>query len=94
MKRTTVLAGVFLALPILVAGCGGGADSERQAVVDALRSDLVTGGATEEQADCVMTAIDDLSTEDLKVLQVAEATPSPEIQDKVLTALSECAFGG
>jgi hypothetical protein len=94
MKRTTALAGLVLALPILIAGCGGGGDSEKQAIVDELRSELVTGGATEEEADCVMGAIDDLSIDDLKVLQDDNATPSQELQDKVLGALETCAPQG
>jgi hypothetical protein len=94
MKRTTALAGLVLALPILIAGCGGGGDSEKQAIVDELRSELVSGGATEEQADCVMGTVGEFSIEDLKVLQDDNATPSQEIQDKVLSALEECAPQG
>jgi hypothetical protein len=91
MKRTTALAGVILALPLLLAACGGGGDSEKQAILDDLRAELITSGATEEQADCVMGTVDDFSVEDLKILQDDAATPPQEIQDKVLAALSECA---
>jgi hypothetical protein len=94
MKRTTALAGLVLALPILIAGCGGGADSEKQAILDDLRSELVTGGASAEEADCIMGAVDDLSVDELKVLQDDNATPSQELQEKVLSALETCAPQG
>jgi hypothetical protein len=94
MKRTTAVAGVILALPLLLAGCGGGGDSEKQAILDDLRSELVSGGASEEQADCIMGAVDDLSIDDLKVLQDDSATPSQEVQDTVMGAMAECAAGG
>lgn len=94
MKRTTALVGVILALPVLIAGCGGGGDSEKQAILDELRTELVSGGASEEQADCIMGSVDDLSIDDLKVLQDDNATPSQEIQDKVMAAMAECAPQG
>lgn len=91
MRRASAVVAT-LALALVLAGCGGGGD-DKQAVLDDLRAELISEGATEEQADCVVDGIDDLSVDDLKSVQ-GDDPPSQEIQDKVLGVITECALGG
>ncbi|MDP1878844.1 MAG: hypothetical protein Q8M17_14940 [Actinomycetota bacterium] len=90
-RASAVVASIALALAL--AGCGGSGGDDKQTVLDDLRAELISEGATEAQADCVVGGIDDMSVEDLKSMQGDEA-PSQEIQDKVLGVITECALGG
>ena len=93
MRRTSAaIASIALALTLAACGGSSGGD-EKQAVLDDLRAELISEGATEAQADCVVGGIDDMSVDDLKSMQGDEA-PSQEIQDKVLGVITECALGG
>ena len=94
MKRTSALiAGLALALSLAACGgSGGGGDDKKSALLDELRKDALSSGATQEQVDCVIAAIDDLSAEQLQSLK--DDSPSAETQAAVGAAFGACVTPG
>ena len=93
MKRSSALiAGFALALSLAACGGGGGGDDQKKALLDELRQDALTSVATQEQVDCVIAAIDDLSGEELQSLK--DDKPSAETQAAVGAAFGACVTPG
>ena len=102
MRSPRVLAASVAALAVISLGlvaCGGsggdsgGADSEKQAVVDQLMSELSGDGTiTEDQKNCLRGKFNDFSIEDLKTIRDSQSdTEVPQaLQEKVINMVMEC----
>jgi hypothetical protein len=82
------LAVVALALPLLLAACGGGGSDAKAEIIEQLRQEAADSGAPPEMVDCVVSAMESLSEEELTA--VAEDTASPETEEAVMNAMMEC----
>lgn len=104
------IAALVLALPLVLAACGGGGGSEgetsdsgggssevettdggdmgRDQIIEQLRQEAMDSGATTEELDCVMGALDGL--DDAALMSILEDTASDEIQQQVAAAAAEC----
>ena len=101
MRSSRVLAASAAALTVLslgLAGCGGssssgGGDSEKQAVIDQLMSELSNDGTiTDDQKNCLRGKFDEFSIEDLKTIRDSSSdTEVPQaLQEKVINMVMEC----
>lgn len=87
MNARTRLAALALALPLALAACGGGGDKD--ALLEELRQDAADSGAPAELVDCVMTAMEGLSVEELT--SIRDDTATAETEEKVTVAMGDCA---
>lgn len=85
MTRMRIAAAV-LALPLLLAACGG-SDAKAQ-ILDQLRQEAEDSGVPAEMVDCVVSAMEGLSEEELTA--VAEDTASSETEEAVMNAMMDC----
>lgn len=92
------MAALVLALPLVLAACGGGGSSEgetsdggdmgRDQIIEQLRQEAMDSGATTEELDCVMGALDGL--DDAALMSILEDTASEETQQQIAAASAEC----
>ncbi len=61
---------------------------DRQTLIDELRADGEASGATAEQIDCVINAIESLDAGELQTIK--DGTPSAETQEVMTAASTQC----
>lgn len=81
------IAALALALPLVLAACGGGSSAKTE-LLDQLRQEATDSGAPAEMVDCVMSALEGLSEDELTT--ILEDTATDETAEKVSTAMLEC----
>jgi len=90
------MAALVLALPLVLAACGGGGGSEgetsdsggRDQIIEQLRQEAMDSGATPEELDCVMGALEGL--DDAALQSILDDSASDETQQQVAAAAAEC----
>jgi len=90
MTRTRIAA-LVLALPLVLAACGGGGSDdggsggegsgERDQLIEQLRQEATDSGATTEELDCVMSALDQL--DEAAIVSILEDNASTETEDSM-----------
>lgn len=97
MTRTRIAA-LVLTLPLVLAACGGGGSDEggsggegsgdRDQLIEQLRQEATDSGATTEELDCVMSALDEL--DDAALVSILEDNASPETEEQIGLAMADC----
>lgn len=81
------MAALVLALPLVLAACGGGSSAKAE-LIDQLRQEAAGSGAPTEMVDCLVSALEGLNEEELT--SILEDTASEETGQAVAQAMVDC----
>jgi hypothetical protein len=76
MKRTIVILAVAA---LALTACGSSSTPDpKSSMLDGVRAAAISSGLTEEQADCIVDGLSDLSVEQLNAIAADTADPATE----------------
>lgn len=96
-RRLRAVVSASLLAVMVVAGCGSGADAEKQEIISGFVSELEMDGALpEEEKDCLVAKFDQFSVEELRALKnsTAQEEVSEDLQDKLVELVQQCFMSG
>lgn len=86
MTRTR-MAAIVLALPLVLAACGGGSSAKAE-LIDQLRQEAAGSGLPTEMVDCVVSALEGLSEDEL--MSILDDNASEATSEALAQAMVDC----